>query len=48
LCGVETWELGKIDSKYLGSVDLWCWRRMEKVSWAVRMETGEVGQRVKE
>jgi hypothetical protein len=31
-CDAETWELRKIDRKYLRSVDLWCWRRMERVS----------------
>jgi hypothetical protein len=32
LCGAETWTLGKVDRKYLESSEMWCWRRMEKIS----------------
>jgi hypothetical protein len=37
LCGAETWTLGKVDRKYLESFDMWCWRRMEKISWTDRV-----------
>jgi len=33
LYGVETWTLWKVDEKYLGSFEVWCWRRMEEISW---------------
>jgi hypothetical protein len=29
LCGALTRVLWKVDQQYLGSVDMWCWRRME-------------------
>ena len=32
LYSAETWTLWKIDQKYLGSFEMWCWRRMEKIS----------------
>jgi hypothetical protein len=32
LCGAETWTLRKVDHKYLESFEMWCWRRMEKIS----------------
>jgi len=32
LYGAETFTLWKIDQKYLGSFEMWCWRRMEKIS----------------
>jgi hypothetical protein len=32
LYGAETWTLRKADQKYLGSFELWCLRRMEKIS----------------
>ena len=32
LCGAETWTLRKADQKYLESSEIWCWRRMEKIS----------------
>ena len=34
LYGAETWILRAADQKYLGSFEMWCWRRMEKISWA--------------
>jgi hypothetical protein len=48
LCGAETWTLGKVDQKYLESFDIWCWRRMEKISWTDRVRNEEVLHRVKE
>jgi hypothetical protein len=33
LYGVETWTLRKLDQKYLESIEMCCWRRMEKISW---------------
>jgi len=33
LYGAETWTLRKVDQKYLESFEIWCWRRMEKISW---------------
>jgi hypothetical protein len=33
LFGAETWTLRATDKKYLESFEMWCWRRMEKISW---------------
>ena len=33
LYGAETWALLAADQKYLESFEMWCWRRMEKISW---------------
>jgi hypothetical protein len=33
LCGAETWTLRTTDQKRLKSFEMWCWRRMEKISW---------------
>ena len=33
LYGAETWALRKVDQKYLEGFDIWCWRRMGKISW---------------
>jgi hypothetical protein len=27
----------KVDQKYLKSSEMWCWRRMEKISWTDRV-----------
>jgi hypothetical protein len=34
--------------KYLESFEMWCWRRMEKISWTDHMRNEEVLLRVKE
>ena len=33
LYGAETWTLVAVDKKHLESSEMWCWRRMEKISW---------------
>jgi hypothetical protein len=48
LYGAETWTLRKMDQKYLESFKMWCWRRMEKISWTDRVRYEEVLHRVKE
>jgi hypothetical protein len=48
LCGAGTWTLGKVDQKYLESFEMWCWRRMEKISLTDRVRNDEVLHRVKE
>jgi hypothetical protein len=27
------WTLRKVDQKYVENFEMWCWRRMEKISW---------------
>ena len=36
LYGAETWTVQKVDQKYLESLEMWCWRMMEKISWTDR------------
>jgi len=45
LYGAETWTL---DQKHLESFEMWCWRRMEKISWTDHVGNEEVFLRVKE
>jgi hypothetical protein len=42
LYGAETWTLRKVDQKYLESFEMWCWRRMEKISWTNHVRNEEV------
>jgi hypothetical protein len=37
LWGAETWTLQKVDQKCLEGFEMWCWRRMEKISWTDRV-----------
>ena len=48
LYGAETWKLQATDQKRLGSFEMWCWRRMEKISWTDHVRNEEVLLRVKE
>ena len=40
--GAETWTLGAVDQKLLESFEIWCWRRMEKISWTDHVRNEEV------
>jgi hypothetical protein len=42
LCDVETWTLRKGNEKYVESFEMWCCRRMEKISWTERVKNEEV------
>jgi len=48
LYGAETWTLRAVVQKHLESFEMWCWRRMEKISWTDRVRNGEVLLRVEE
>ena len=48
LYGAETWTLPAADQKYLESFEMWCWRRMEKISWTDHVRNEEVLFRVNE
>jgi hypothetical protein len=48
LSGAETWALQKVNQKYLKSVEMWCWRRMDKISLADHVKNEEVIHRVKD
>jgi hypothetical protein len=38
---------GAVDQKHLESFEMWCWRRMEKISWTDHVRNVEVILRVK-
>jgi hypothetical protein len=42
LCGAETGTFRAVDQKQLGSFEMWCWRRMEKISWTDRVRNEAV------
>jgi hypothetical protein len=44
----ETWTLQKQDNKHLERSEMWCWRRMEKISWTNHVRNTEVLRRGKE
>jgi len=48
LHGAETWTLRAADQKRLESNEMWCCRRMEKISWTDHVRNEEVLLRVNE
>jgi len=48
LYGAESWTLRAVDQEHLESFEMWCWRRMEKISWTDHVRNEEVLLRVKE
>ena len=46
--GAETRTLRAADQKYLESFEVWCWRRMEKISWTDHVRNEDVLIRVTE
>ena len=48
LYGAETWTLRKKERNYLEAFEMWCWRRMEKISYMDRITNEEVLRRVQE
>ena len=46
--GAEIWTLRAADQKYLESFEMWCRRRMEKISWTDHMRNEKVLLRVNE
>jgi hypothetical protein len=44
LYGAETWTFRAVDQKHLENFEMWCWRRIEKISWTDRVRNEEVLQ----
>ena len=42
LYGAETWTLREVDQKQLEIFEMWCWRRMEKISWTDHVRNEDV------
>jgi hypothetical protein len=36
--GAGNWTLRNVDEKSLDNYEMWCWRRMEKISWNDNMK----------
>jgi hypothetical protein len=44
----STWMLREVDQKHLESFEMWCWRRLEKISWTDHVRNEDVLLGVKE
>ena len=44
----ETWSMTQADRKRSEAMEMWIWRRMEKISWVDKISNDEVLQRVNE
>ena len=36
MCGCESWTIKKAEHRRIDALELWCWRRLLRVPWAVR------------
>jgi hypothetical protein len=43
LYGAEAWTLRAVDQKRLESFEMWCWRKIEKISWKYCLESRSRG-----
>ena len=48
LYGCETWTLRKEESDRLQALEMWIWRRLEKISWTQKISNEEVLKKVEE
>jgi hypothetical protein len=48
LYDAENWALRKVGSKIPESFEMWCWRKMEKITWDDHVRNEKVLHRVKE
>jgi hypothetical protein len=48
LYGAETWTLRAVNQKHLENFEMWCWRRVENISWNDHVRNVEVLLTVKE
>uniref|UniRef100_A0A8D8LAV6 Uncharacterized protein n=1 Tax=Cacopsylla melanoneura TaxID=428564 RepID=A0A8D8LAV6_9HEMI len=44
----ETWTIAKAEQNRLMAFEMWCWRRMQKISWIEHMTNEEVLRRAGE
>jgi hypothetical protein len=47
LYGAETWTLWAVNQKHMESFEIWCWRRMEKISCTDQVRNEDVLLRAK-
>lgn len=45
--GCETWTLRKADKKRIDAFELWCWRKLLRIPWMVRVTNGDVLDQIK-
>src|SRR5437867_12463648 len=48
LCGCETWTLLQDEVNRLKALEVWLWRRLEKITWRDKIHNDEVFARVME
>ena len=36
MCGCESWTVKKAEHRRIDAFELWCWRRLLRVSWTAR------------
>ena len=42
MCGCENWIIKKVECRRIDAFELWCWRRLLRVSWTARRSNQSV------
>ena len=42
MCGYESWTIKKVECQRIDAFELWCWRRLLKVSWTARRSSQSI------
>jgi len=48
LCGSETWRIDKNEQRRIEVFEMWCYRRMLKISWMVTEANEEILEKMPE
>ena len=46
MCGSETWTVKKDENQRIDAFELWCWRRLLRVSWTARRSNQSILRKI--
>ena len=46
MCGCESWTIKKAEHQRIDAFDLWCWRRLLRVSWTARRSSQSIWKEI--
>ena len=46
MCGCESWTINKAESQRIDVFELWCWRRLLRVTWTARRSNQSIPKEI--
>ena len=46
MCGYESWTIKKAEHRIIDAFELWCWRRLLRVSWTARRSNQSILKKI--